>query len=310
MDLESTDHLLCTTRSVRKRLDFSRPISDELIQKCIDIALQAPTGSNMQGWSVVVVTDEDKKKGIADLYREGVAQYAKMREADGPAFPEEDLRAGQQERVMSSALYLAENLEKAPVFVLFCIDGRVEQAPQFAQASVYGSILPAAWSFMLAGRSRGLGMAWTTLHLAYEKKAAEILELPDHVTQAVLFPVAYYTGTDFKPAKRISPRSLTHWNRCHKESLRRQRLPPLRVGGPITALSGVLHRFFDAIVASLQFVAEKREGRGNSLFGPVQTSLGTKLVPAALENGKLVLNVPGSQVHLHRQLRPLLLEIF
>ncbi len=212
IDIEATNHLLRTTRSVRKRLDFTRPVEPELIEECIDIAFQAPTGSNSQGWSVVVVTDEAKRKVIADLYREGMEAYANMREAEGFGFAEGDPRGEQMPRVLDSAMYLAQNLEKAPVMVLFCVEGRVEEAGAFAQASVYGSILPAAWSFMMAGRARGLGMAWTTLHLAHEKRAAETLGIPAHITQTVLFPVAYFTGKDFKPAKRISPKELTHWN--------------------------------------------------------------------------------------------------
>lgn len=212
MELESTDRLLTTTRSVRKRLDFDRPVAPELIEECIELALQAPTGSNSQGWSVVVVTDEAKRKTIADLYRKGMEFYASMREEQGFGFAEGDLRADQMPRVMESAVYLAENLERAPAMVLFCIDGRVENAGAFAQASTYGSILPAAWSFMLAGRSRGLGMAWTTLHLAHEETAAELLGLPKSVTQTVLFPVAHFTGRDFKPAKRLPAKELTHWN--------------------------------------------------------------------------------------------------
>lgn len=212
MNANDTDKLLRTTRSVRKRLDFTKPVPAELIEECIDISFQAPTGSNTQGWSVVVITDEDKRKKLGEIYREGIQVYAGMRESEGFGFPEGDPRAEQMPRVMESAFYLAENFEKAPAMVLFCVDGRVEEMGAFAQASIYGSIIPAAWSFMLAGRSRGLGMAWTTIHLAYEKKAAEVLGLPDTVTQAVLFPVAYYTGTDFKEAKRIDPKSLTHWN--------------------------------------------------------------------------------------------------
>lgn len=212
MDLTSVDHLLRTTRSVRKRLDFDRPVAPELLEECIEIAFQAPTGSNSQGWSVVVVTDEGKRKVLADLYREGMAAYASMREAEGFGFAEGDPRGDQMPRVLDSAMYLAENLEKAPAMVLFCIEGRVEEAGAFSQASVYGSILPAAWSFMLAGRARGLGMAWTTLHLAHEKRAAELLGLPSSITQTVLFPVAYFKGDDFKPAKRLPARDLTHWN--------------------------------------------------------------------------------------------------
>ncbi len=212
MDIQACDKLLRTTRSVRKRLDFSKPVEPKVLEECIDIALQAPTGSNMQGWSVVVVTDEDKKKAIADVYKTGFAGYAAMREQAPPAFDDSDLRAEQMPRVVDSAMYLAEHMHEAPALVIFCIEGRVEEAGVAAQASIYGSILPAAWSFMLAGRSRGLGMAWTTIHLFEEAKVAEMLGLPAEVTQTVLFPVAYYTGDDFKEAKRLPASELTHWN--------------------------------------------------------------------------------------------------
>jgi len=211
MDLATVDHLLTTTRSVRKRLDFSRPVPPTLVQECIDIALQAPTGSNAQGWSFVVVTDAAKRKALADLYRQAFQFYV-----DNPDFratyEPEDLRTKQMPRIVDSASYLAEHLHEAPVHVIPCIQGRVEQAGVVGQASVYGSILPAAWSFMLAARSRGLGSAWTTLHLIFEKDAAKLLGIPDEVTQTALLPVAYYTGTDFKPATRVDPRRVTHWD--------------------------------------------------------------------------------------------------
>jgi nitroreductase len=212
MDRASVDKLLRTTRSVRKRLDFDRPVPNSLIEECIDISLQAPTGSNMQGWSVIVVTDEDKKKALRDIYLKGFESYAAMRESMPPAFDDSDPRAEQMPRVVDSAMYLAENMHKAPALVIYCIEGRVEQAGVAAQASIYGSILPAAWSFMLAGRARGLGSAWTTIHLFEEAKAAEILGVPPEITQAVLLPVAFYTGDDFKEAKRLPARELTHWN--------------------------------------------------------------------------------------------------
>lgn len=210
MDLETVDELLTTTRSVRKRLDFDRPVDPEVIEKCIEIALQAPTGSNQQTWSWVVVTDADKRLALADLYRKGFELYAQMPQPERDA---EDLRATQAPRVVDSAMYLAEHMHRAPVFVIPCIEGRVEEAPQFAQASVYGSILPAAWSFMLAARARGLGSAWTTIHLMYEAEAAEILGIPAEVTQTALFPVAWFTGETFKPARRIPASELTYWNR-------------------------------------------------------------------------------------------------
>ena len=211
MDLATVDHLLTTTRSVRKRLDFAKPVPPALVQECIDIALQAPTGSNAQGWSFVVVTDAAKRKALADLYRQAFQFYVENPDFRATYEPQ-DLRAKQMPRILDSATYLAEHLHEAPVHVIPCIQGRVEQAGVVGQASVYGSILPAAWSFMLAARSRGLGSAWTTLHLIFEKDAAKLLGIPDDVTQTALLPVAYFTGKDFKPANRIDPRSVTHWD--------------------------------------------------------------------------------------------------
>lgn len=209
MNLTAADRLLTTTRSVRKRLDYSRPVPAELIQECIDIAIQAPTGSNLQGWSFVVVTDPATKKALADLYRRGFEIYAQMPRPEREAT---DLREQQMPRVVDSAVYLAQTMEQAPVFLVPCIEGRVEEAPQFAQASMYGSILPAVWSFMLAARARGLGSAWTTIHLMFEKEAAEILGIPPQITQTALLPVAYFKGADFKPATRIPAREITHWD--------------------------------------------------------------------------------------------------
>jgi len=212
MDLETVDHLLTTTRSVRKRLDFSRPVEPELIEKCIEIALQSPTGSNMQGWRVMVITDADKRKTIADYYRTAFKDYAAEDSPYRVDPPAGDSRAEQMPRVLDSATYLAEHLHESPAYVLFLIEGRVEDGPVVAQASIYGSFLPAAWSFMLAARARGVGSAWTTIHLMHEKEIAELLGIPPEFTQGVLLPVAYFTGKDFKPAKRIDAKTLTSWD--------------------------------------------------------------------------------------------------
>ena len=211
MDLAAADLLLTTTRSVRKRLDMKRPVEPEVLERCIDIALQSPTGSNQQGWHMMVVTDTKKKAGLAELYRNAFAGYREMRANEAP-LPASDLRAQQMPRVIDSATYLCDHLHEAPVMVIPCIEGRIENAGVLAQASVYGSILPAAWSLMLALRARGIGSAWTTLHLMFEQDAAKILGVPDNITQTALLPVAYYTGADFKPAKRLPARERTYWN--------------------------------------------------------------------------------------------------
>jgi nitroreductase len=211
MDIETIDRLLTTTRSVRKRLDLSRPVEPALLERCIEIALQAPTGSNQQGWSFLVVIDAEKRAGLAELYRRAFQVYRTTR-ANAPQPSADDLRAAQMPRILDSASYLSEHLHEVPVHIIPCVEGRVEQAGTLAQASAYGSILPAAWSLMLALRARGIGAAWTTLHLMFERDAAKLLGIPSNVTQTALLPVAHYTGSDFKPAKRIPAQTLTHWN--------------------------------------------------------------------------------------------------
>jgi len=211
MDLATVDHLLTTTRSVRKRLDFSRPVPLDLVRRCLDVALQAPTGSNAQGWHFVVVTDAAKRKALADLYRKAFQFYVENPDFRRTYEPE-DLRTKQMPSILDSATYLAEHLHEAPVHLIPCIEGRVEQAGVVGQASVYGSILPAVWSFMLALRARGVGSAWTTLHLIFEQDAAKLLGIPADVTQTALLTVAFFKGTDFKPAVRKDPHLVMHWD--------------------------------------------------------------------------------------------------
>jgi nitroreductase len=209
----SPDELLTTTRAVRRRLDFDRPVERSLIEECLRIALQAPTGSNRQGWHFVVVTDRAKRAAIADLYRKSWAVYLTLPTAAPNLHFDDPAREAVQRRVGDSAQYLADNLERVPVFLIPCFPGRVDGQPASVQAGAWGSILPAVWSFMLAARARGLGTAWTTLHLRHEREAAEILGIPyDQFTQAALIPVAHTRGSDFKPAHREPLASALHWD--------------------------------------------------------------------------------------------------
>ncbi|TMA35154.1 MAG: nitroreductase family protein [Deltaproteobacteria bacterium] len=212
LDLDTVDRLLTTTRSVRKRLDLARAVDPAVLERAIEIALQAPTGSNSQGWHFVVVTEARKRARIGELYRKAFEAYVDMPNAFRDALAPEDPRARQLPRIVDSATYLAQHLHEVPVLVIACIEGRVESAPPVVQASHYGSILPAVWSLMLALRARGVGSAWTTLHIMYEREIAELLEIPEHVTQAALLPIAYFKGADFKPASRLPARQFTHWN--------------------------------------------------------------------------------------------------
>jgi len=204
MDLDVTDHLLATTRSVRRRLDLGRPVEPEVILECLRLAVQAPTAGNAQGWRWLVVTDAATRRRLAEIYAATASVYlpAAAEAADDP----------QTKRVYQSALFLNDVLADVPVHVIPCSLGRVDGAGNFAAAAFYGSILPAVWSFMLALRARGLGSAWTTLHLAGEREAAELLGIPEDVSQVALIPVAYTTGGDFRPAARPPVEGVTYWD--------------------------------------------------------------------------------------------------
>jgi nitroreductase len=213
----SPDELLTTTRSVRKRLDFSRPVEPELIKECLELAVQAPTGGNSQGWHFVVVTDASQREALGAVYRKGWATYLERTASGNPMRPGQSLTRDQARtlmRVRDSAQYLADHMHEAPVLVVACIWGRTDGLSVVEQSGAWGSILPAAWSFMLAARARGLGTCWTTVHLFYEREAAEVLGIPyERIMQTALIPVAYTLGTDFKPVPRVPLESIVHWER-------------------------------------------------------------------------------------------------
>ncbi|HXX48881.1 MAG TPA: nitroreductase family protein [Myxococcota bacterium] len=201
MDLESVDLVLGTTRSVRRKLDFERPVEPETIEACIALATQAPTGRNAQGWRFLVITELEKKRAVAELYRRAFAHYRALRAAEPAA---EGLKPAYQ--------LLADRMHEMPVLILVCVEGRPEPLSVPQQVAFYGSVLPAAWSLMLALRSRGLGSTWTTLHLLHEQEAARLLGIPEGVTQTVLLPVAYTRDAVLKPAERLAPAEVTYWN--------------------------------------------------------------------------------------------------
>ena len=205
------DELLTTTRAVRKRLDFERPVPLELVRECIEIATQAPSGSNQQGWHWVVVTDADKRKALGDIYRRAFDIYRQMPFYAGAIETGDPARDATQQRVASSAEFLAEHMGDAPVLLIPCITGRLDNMPVIASASQWGSLFPAAWSFCLAARARGLGTSWTSLHLMFEEEAAGVVGIPfAEITQGALIPVAFTKGTDFKPGPRVDLDSIVH----------------------------------------------------------------------------------------------------
>ncbi|GAA0991295.1 nitroreductase family protein [Acrocarpospora macrocephala] len=213
MTLDLTpDELLTTTRAVRKRLDLTRPVPRELIEQCVDVAMQAPTGRNRQRWHFLVVTDPARRQVVADIFLRALPL------AVGQPLTEHDLRRmnhhpGSMERIFDGLRHLADNIHRVPAFVIPAVEGRTDHAPVAIQAGAWGSILPAVWSFMIAARARGLGTVWTTAQGPLEEELAEALGVPyDEVMLAAFIPLAYTIGTDFKPARRIPREEVLHWD--------------------------------------------------------------------------------------------------
>lgn len=208
----SADHVLSTTRAVRRRLDLTRPVPRHLIEECVDLATQAPIGRNRQRWHFLVVTDRTQRAAVADIYRRAVqlAQSAPLTEGD--------LRRmnahGSWPRIADGLQYLYDHIHHVPAIVIPAVEGRTDRATVTEQAGTWGSILPAVWSFMLAARERGLGTVWTTAQAPLEHELAAVLGVPyDDVMLAALIPLAFTIGTDFRPAKRISRDQVLHWNK-------------------------------------------------------------------------------------------------
>jgi nitroreductase len=206
--LLTSDILLTTTRAVRKRLDLTRPVPSELLLQCIDVAIQAPCAALQQDWRFVFVQNPETKRAIAALYARARDEAHEERHNYRNRNGTDSVRLG---RTRAAGDYLQQHLHEVPVLMFPCLARPAPPPDLRSQATWWGSILPATWSFMLAARDRGLGSTWTTVHLAYAREVAELLRLPDDVTQAGMIPVAYYTGESFKPAARLPAKEVVRW---------------------------------------------------------------------------------------------------
>jgi nitroreductase len=211
------DELLTTTRSVRKRLDLSRPVEPELLRECLEIAVQAPTGGNRQHWHFVVVTDRQQIAAVGAIYKKGWDVYLREQTSIAAAAQSKRItpeRLATLSKILDSSNYLAEHMHEVPAMLIPCGWGRIDNVPSSTQAGYWGSLMPAVWSFMLAARARGLGTCWTTVHLHFEQEAAQVLGIPyEKVTQTALIPVAHTLGSEFKPAPRVAMEDIVHWDR-------------------------------------------------------------------------------------------------
>ena len=203
--------LLTTTKGVRRRIDFDRPVPYETLEECAAIAVQAPIGGEEWQPHFLIVDDPTLKEKIGALYQQINLPYIDDIEEKALAAADPG-RHESIRRTHETFRWHGENMGRMPALVIAGLKGRYETQPQIMQASAYGSVLPAAWSFMLAARTKGLGATWTTLHLANADAVAEVLSLPEDFTQAVMLALGFYTGDTFKPAARLPVSHYTHRN--------------------------------------------------------------------------------------------------
>jgi nitroreductase len=214
----TADQLLSTTRSVRKRLDTSRRVPRDLIEECLSLAFQAPNGSNRNLWRWVVVDDPTLVREVGAVYHRGYeSMLARLGDAVGSNYVGATVPGA--DRISESVDALLHRMGEMPALVIPLMEGRPEGKDAFEQACMWGSIIQAVWSLFLALRARGLGSAWTTLHILREREMAELLGIPyERYTQVGLFPLAYTLGTDFRPAWRKPVTEVVGWNRFEPDA--------------------------------------------------------------------------------------------
>ncbi|MBO4205706.1 nitroreductase family protein [Micromonospora echinofusca] len=229
MTLPFTDlnHVLTTTRSVRLRLDYDRPVPIDVVGECLQLALQAPTGGAAEDWRWLVVADPARKAELARLYHAAYQEHVHrpLHSAAGAESSSVRGRLGgvdaygavsaRTARILRGAAHLAEHIGRAPYLVIPCAT-RPNPATggPGTNSALYGSLYPAIWQFNLALRARGLGTVITTLHLHHAATAAALLGIPADALQITLLPVAYTLGTDFRVAARRPVNAVTyldHW---------------------------------------------------------------------------------------------------
>lgn len=209
----SFDHVLLTTRAVRKRLDLQRPVEQDVLRECFELAQQAPTQSDIQGFHFIIVTDQGQREAVGDLFRRGHAIYKSSPDGVYGIRHNDSKQEATRLRIINSLEYLADHIHEVPVHVVPCVVGSTAGKSTAGISALMGSVIPAAWSFMLAARSRGLGTCWTNLHLLLAEEADKVLRLPAGVMQIALIPTAYTIGLDFQPAHRRPLDEILHQDR-------------------------------------------------------------------------------------------------
>ncbi len=197
MHLQIVDEVLSTARSVRRRIDFDKVIDRSVLLDCINVAVQAPTGLSGENWRFVVVDESNRKAQVAKIYQDVLMTLLDERKV--PLKPTHKA--------------LVERLHEIPAMIFVCVEGAPPTENLAAQVAYFGSILPAAWSLMLALRARDIGTTWTTLLSGRQQEIADILSMPtNNAIQTVMLPVGYTLGAVMRRADRLSAEQVTFWN--------------------------------------------------------------------------------------------------
>lgn len=207
----SIDYVLSTTRSVRRRLDVSRTVPRELLLECLALAQQAPSASNTEPFHFVIVTDDSRRAFLGALFRKGLELYKQRPDSLYIEHVRDPAESARRRRIIASLEHLARNIDSVPVHIIPCVEGLTDSSDRAQVAALMASVIPAAWSFMLAARSRGIGTCWSTLHLPFATQASSVLNIPSDVTQVALIATAYSIGRDFRPAYRRPLAEIVHW---------------------------------------------------------------------------------------------------
>lgn len=196
-EVDLVDEILSTARSVRRKLDFDKPVPREVLFDCINVAVQAPTGIAGENWRFLIVDSAEQKAAIAQIYTDVLISLMQER--------------GMEMKPTHRALI--DRLHEIPAMIFVCVDGEPLSEAVSSQVGYYGSILPAAWSLMLALRARGLGTTWTTLLSARQEDVKAVLGMPEGTIQTVMLPIGYTKGAVLKRADRLDAREVSFVNR-------------------------------------------------------------------------------------------------
>lgn len=196
MEVNEFDYLLQTARSVRRRLDLDRDVPLNVIRDCINVAVQAPVGGMGENTRYLAVRDSATREALAALYREVLSELEQSRGI----------------KMKSSQQVLADTLARVPCLLFVYAMGTPGPATA-QQVAFYGSVMPSAWSLMLALRARGIGSTWTTLLSARSEEVGRVLKVPTEVTQTVMLPIAYTRDANLKPADRLDASEVMYVDR-------------------------------------------------------------------------------------------------